>query len=113
MFNTLSTGASLETSQLSGTLVMGKCAPSNDILSPLAGPFETLIGAVNGLMPWFVAAVAVGIIIVAVFAMKSDRVAGWLKSLAFVLMVPVAGTLLLMVYFVIMKQLENMDACPF
>jgi hypothetical protein len=93
---------------------MGKCVPSNDMLAgPLKEPFEQLIGAFYGLMPYIITAIAVVIAVASIVAIKSERAADGLKLIAWILLIPVALWFLLMLYFIVTGSLFQPEACPF
>ena len=99
---------------VSDIVVAGKCVPTNDTLSgPLAPAFTQLIGAANGLMPYFITGVAIVLAVLIVVSLRSDKAAGWLKMLAYVLAIPVILWFGLMLYFVVTGALVDVPACPF
>jgi len=88
--------------------VAAACIPSNNLLSgPLKSPFDTLIGAMGGLIPILVLGGLVVVMIFAIITIRTDKASQHLKSAAMIAVVPLAVIIAILLFGVLYNALNN------
>lgn len=97
---------------LSGGIVHTQCIPVNDTLSgSLMTPVRALLGAFGGLIPLIVVVISMVVMGAILFALRSDKAQAWMKTLAWILIAPIAIILLLSIWGTLWSAFNGQFSC--
>jgi hypothetical protein len=95
-----------------GSIELAACIKTNDLLSgPLSGVIGLFTGAFGGLLQGLAILMAVVFAVAAVVTIRTDKAAGFLKGIAWALLIPIVLVLALVIYYAVFNGINSVATC--